>query len=68
MRGKTTDPLTETKCCIAHILQLYRQFAVCMEARIQDVFGASKYSPQFQLFENFNAKLSTGWRDARETT
>jgi len=39
-----------------------------MGAGIQDVFGPSEQSPQFQLSETFNAKLPTGWRDACETT
>jgi hypothetical protein len=34
----------------------------------QDVFGSSKHSPQSQLSETFNAKLRTGWRNARKTT
>ena len=49
------------------MLQLYRQFAACMGVGIQDVFGPSKHSPQSQLSETFNAKLRTGWRNARET-
>jgi len=39
-----------------------------MGARIQDVFGPSKYSAQSQLSETFNDKLRTDWRNARETT
>jgi len=34
-----------------------------MGAGIQDVFGPSEHSPQFQFSETFNTKLRTGWRD-----
>jgi hypothetical protein len=37
-------------------------------ATIQDTIGPSKLAPQPQFPETFNAKLRTGWRDARETT
>jgi hypothetical protein len=67
-RGKATDPLTETKCRHAQILQLYCQFAVCLGAGIQDVFSPYKQSPHSQLSETVNAKLRTGWRDARKST
>jgi hypothetical protein len=67
-RWKATDPLAETKRCHAETLQLYRQFASCLGAGIQDVFGPYKHSPHSQLSETFNAKLRTSWRDARETS
>ena len=67
-RGETTDPPAETKRCHAKILQLYQQFAACLGAGVQDFFDSSKHSPQSQLSKTFNAKLRTGWRNARETT
>jgi hypothetical protein len=65
---KATDPLAETKRCHEETLQLYRQFASCLGAGIQDVFGPYKHSPHSQLCETFNAKLRTSWRDERETS
>jgi hypothetical protein len=67
-REQATNPPAETKHCHAKILQLYQQFATCMGVGIQDVFGPSKHSSQSRLSETFNAKLRTGWWNARETT
>jgi len=68
IRWEANNSRAETKRCHVKTLQLYRQFAACMGARTQDVFSPSKHSPQSQLSETFNAKLRTGWRNARETT
>jgi len=66
-RGEATDPRAETKRCHAKILQLYQQSVTCMGVGTQDVFGPCEHSSQSQLSETFNAKLRTGWRNARET-
>jgi len=67
-RGEATDPRAETKRCHAKTLQLYRQSATCMGVGTQDVFGPCEPLPKSKLSETFNAKLRTGWRNARETT